>query len=210
MESIDVGAEPHGSVTHRSPARSLAISAVVVVMLAAIGVVVYSAVDTSGARVAANTSTQGFLAAGSVVISRPDQPTSLFFDADGLYPGAEVSGCVDFRYDGSADAAMRISAQSEGGSGLDRFVEFRLVAMAGTTCAEAGLAPDDVEAREIYDGRLDAFWNRHRDYATGVDLGPPMSQGEHVAVAATVVVVDDNRAGGLDTELSFTVEARPS
>jgi hypothetical protein len=201
--SFDAAAQP-------SLLRALVVAIVSVMLLGSIGVVAYSAIETSGARVAASTSTEGLLSAGSVVISRPEEPTALFFDADELYPGAEVRGCVVLRYDGTADATLRISAQPEGGSGLDEYIDLRLVALADNACPDDGEVADTTDARDVYDGQLDDFWKQHRDFATGLDLGPAMSMGDDIAIEATVVVVDDNRAGGLDTVLSFTIEARPT
>ncbi len=183
------------------PSRILGVLGALVVLLAA-GVVVWSAVTTSSARVAATTSGDGFFAAGEVELNQPDARVDLLFDADGLYPGREVTGCVLLAYDGSLPASVRLHGRRTSGTGLDEYVDLQVT--LGDDCE--GEAPDSTP---IFDGRLSSLWTSHGAYDRGVDVLPAARPGDRVAIWATAEVADDNRAQGLTTTFTLTVEARP-
>lgn len=192
--------------------RALAPVLGAVVLVASIAVIVVSGVTTSSARIAATTDSGGFLAAGEVVVSRATESAALFFDADGLYPGAEVTGCVAIRYEGSVPAALRLTAILDDGSGLDQFIEIRLVEIPSGACPDANAttsAPSN-PAPVLYDGNLRTFLQRHQDYSTGLVIASSMTAGDVVVVETTATVVNDNLAAGLVTEVTFVFESRPA
>lgn len=200
-------------------ARAVAPFVGAVALVASIAVIVVSGVNTSSARISATTDAGGFLSAGDVVVSRATESTALFFDADGLYPGAEITGCMAIRYEGSVPAALRLTAILDDGSGLDRFIEIRIVESQSGACADANATPSapatpDPEpglvAPVLYDGTLRTFWQQHRDYSTGLEIASSMTAGDVVVVETTATVVNDNLAAGLDTEVTFVFESRPS
>ena len=214
--SFDNSAAPVRSVTR---CRALAPVLGAVALVASIAVIVVSGVSTSSARIAGTTEADGFLSAGTVVVSQATDDTALLFDADGLYPGAEITGCVAIRYEGSVPAALRLTASLDDGSGLDRFIEIRLVEKRTGVCPDADATASETPTpdpgagtggRVLYDGNLRAFWQTNRSYSTGLEIAASMTAGDIVVVEATVTVVDDNRAAGLDTEVTFVFESRPA
>jgi len=214
--SFDNSAAPVRSVTR---CRALAPVLGAVALVASIAVIVVSGVSTSSARIAGTTEADGFLSAGTVVVSQATDDTALLFDADGLYPGAEITGCVAIRYEGSVPAALRLTASLDDGSGLDRFIEIRLIEKRTGACPDADATASETPTpdpgagtggRVLYDGNLRAFWQTNRSYSTGLEIAASMTAGDIVVVEATVTVVDDNRAAGLDTEVTFAFESRPA
>jgi len=218
--SFGNSAAPVRSVTR---CRALAPVLGAVALVASIAVIVVSGVSTSSARIAGTTEADGFLSAGTVVVSQATDDTALLFDADGLYPGAEITGCVAIRYEGSVPAALRLTASLDDGSGLDRFIEIRLIEKRTGACPDADATASETATdtatrdpgagtggRVLYDGNLRAFWQTNRSYSTGLEIAGSMTAGDIVVVEATVTVVDDNRAAGLDTEVTFVFESRPA
>jgi len=214
--SFGNSAAPVRSVTR---CRALAPVLGAVALVASIAVIVVSGVSTSSARIAGTTEADGFLSAGTVVVSQATDDTALLFDADGLYPGAEITGCVAIRYEGSVPAALRLTASLDDGSGLDRFIEIRLIEKRTGACPDADATASETPTpdpgagtggRVLYDGNLRAFWQTNRSYSTGLEIAASMTAGDIVVVEATVTVVDDNRAAGLDTEVTFVFESRPA
>ena len=180
----------------------------VVTTLAAIAVLgsavvlVWGAVSTSSARVAATTSGDSFFAAGEVALSQPDARVDLLFDDDGLYPGRTVTGCVEVRYDGSVPASIRLHGRRTSGTGLDDYIDLRI------TLAD-GCDVDPVVEPPVFDGRLAGLWSSHGAYDRGLVVIPSARPGDVIAIHASAAVVDDNRAQGLSTTFTLTVEARP-
>ena len=173
-----------------------------ILVLAAAGVVVWSAVSTSSARVAATTSGDSFFAAGEVALNQPDTRVDLLFDDDGLYPGRTVSGCVLVSYDGSLPAEIRLHGRRTSGTGLDDYVDLQV--RLGADCEQ-----HPSEANVVFDGRLANLWTSHGAYDRGVALITSARPGDRVAIWAEAALVDDNRAQGLSTTFTLTVEARP-
>lgn len=209
----------HRGATARTTPRWRASAPVIgaLVALVSIAILVVSGFTTSSARIAATTESNGLLSAGTVVLTRSDDSAGLVFDAEGLYAGAIVTGCVAVRYDGDVPATLRLSATPDGGSGLDRYIDFQLVQLASGTCPDAATDPIVNEApavgtddRELYAGLLFDFWQTHDSYVSGLPIAEAMTAGDSIAVQATATVVDDNAAAGLDTVLSFTFESRPT
>lgn len=190
--------------------KSVGIIAVAVVLLGAVGFVIFSSIETSSARVAASTDSNGFLAAGTIEISRPATSSEFFFDADNLYPGRSVVGCIEIAYSGSIEAGLRLTARVDAGSGLDRYIDLSVA------IRDDGVCPDDMneaatgDLAEVYVGRLNTFWQAHSSYASGLEIAPSLSAGDGVAVVAVVDVVDDNDAAGKTIDLTFVFESRPS
>lgn len=191
--------------------RAVAGVALAIVLIAAVVVVVAQTVATSSARVAASTSTDGFLTSGTVVIDRADASASLLFDADDLYPGRVVAGCVVVDYAGSVPADIRLRGERVGGDGLDDFIELSLTTLPGGECPtdEIGDPADDDAGRRMFGGRLSELWTKHSTYATGIAVAADVNPGDRLAVRAVAVVVDDNRAAGLTTDFVVTLEGRP-
>ena len=114
----------------RARLRALLSALVAIGLISATMVVAAKTVSTSSARVAASTSTGGFLTAGTVDIVRADGSASLLFDADNLYPGRVVVGCVVLEYGGSVPAALRLHGDRGRGTGLDDYVDLTLTTSA--------------------------------------------------------------------------------
>jgi len=177
-----------------------------VAVAVAAAIFIWSAVRTSTARVAATTDNQSLFSAGTLTLDRPDGRASLLLNADGLYPGLEVDGCVEIAYDGSVPAALRLHGDAAGGSNLEDFVDIVIErSPLGGSCSSFGLP-----GRPVYDGRLGQLWRRHPDYAQGITLSPQATAGSRLALRARATVVDDNDAQGRSTEFLLTVEVRPS
>ncbi len=173
-------------------------------VLVAASVLVWSAV-TSSARVSGSTSSQGFFEAGTVTLTRPGASAELLFDADGLYPGRVVDGCVEVRYEGSVPAELRLHAVRRGGSSLEDFVEIRAV----FDRTSAGCASPSSDPRTVFEGRLADLWHRHPSFDQGIRLAQSIEAGELITLSARAEVVDDNAAQGRTTDFSIFVEARP-
>lgn len=182
--------------------RQLVSAAAVLTVLVAAAVVGWSAVSTSSARVAATTSGDSFFAAGEVALNQPDARVDLLFDDDGLYPGRVVTGCVFVSYDGTLPASIRLHGKRTSGTGLDRYVD--LTVWLADSCDEGA-----TRRETVFDGRLDALWSSHGAYDRGMDMVPSARPGDTIAVWASAQVADDNRAQGLTTVFTLTVEARP-
>lgn len=177
---------------------------VIVVVTASLATFVWNAIETSTARVNATTSANSVFSAGTVELAQPFTVVELLFDADNMYPGGEVTGCVEVDYRGSVPADVRLHANLLGGSGLDEFITMRITRPNVETC-------DDqigTDGPTVYRGTLGDFWREHNTYRSAVVLGE-MQADDRVVLHATAVLLDDNAAQGLDTDFSLTVEARP-
>ena len=173
------------------------------VVLGAAAVVVWSVATTSSARVSASTGGEGFFSAGTVELTRHDSSVSLRIDADGLFPGAVVPGCLAVDYTGSIPAEIRLHGARTGGTGLARYVELRLRLRRSGSCDEAGTG-----AATVFSGGLAELWTAHPTYADGLDLGSVVP-GDRLVLEADLWLVDDDDAQGRTTEFLITVEARP-
>lgn len=182
----------------------LRLAGALAVMLSAV-TLVWNAASTSSARVSATTSGTSFFTTGVVDLAQPNSVVELLFDADGLYPGLDVSGCVEIEYRGSIPASVRLHAAHLGGSGLEAFVELRVTTVAAETCADA----EESLGTVAFAGPLPSLWSDHPDYDRALVLRPEMVAGERVVIIANATVVDDNQAQGLGVDFAFTVEARP-
>ena len=176
-----------------------------VVVTGAAALLVINAISTSSARVSATTSGSSFFAAGTVVLTQPDAAVELLFDADNLYPGLEVEGCVTVEYSGSVPGSIRIHGELRGGSGLEDYIDFVLLSAQGDTCE--GI--DDVATTPRFDGRLSSFWAAHGNYAEAIELVAAARPGDRVVLQAFATVADDNRAQGRTTDFRLTIEVRP-
>lgn len=203
------GADERWSARRRAW-RSLGIVATASALAATMFVLVVSTVTTSSARISASTQSDGFLGAGTVVIDQPGTVTEFFFDADNLYPGKQVAGCVEIAYTGSVEAGLRLFARVDGGSGLAAYIDLRVAVLDDAICPPDADDPSAAGIDAAYAGRLDDFWTVHGDYATGLELVSAMDRGDGVAVVVVAEVVDDNDAAGRDVELSFVFESRPT
>ena len=197
-------------VAEKTPGRALLVVVAALGLLVAGIVVVAKTVSTTSARVAASTSSEGFLTAGEVVLTRSDDSASLLFDADNLYPGREIRGCVVLVYAGSVPATVRLHVDRGDGTGLGSYLELRLTALTDGSCPAVEQARDDLSGRDLYQDRLSTLSSEHSTYATGVTVATSMAPGDRLAIEAVVVVRDDNRAAGLTSEFVFTFEARPT
>ena len=181
--------------------RRLLPSLAAVVVLAAAVVVVASTLRTSSARVAATTETSSFISAGSVELDQPNSRVDLLFDADGLYPGLDVVGCVDVEYRGSLPASVRLHSSPSGGDGLEAHVDFRVDVLRGG-CDGRGSV-------RAFDGLLAELFESHGDYGDGATLQPAMTAGERIGVRAVASLRDTNDAQGLTVDFALSIEARP-
>ncbi|MFN3218827.1 MAG: hypothetical protein ACE367_20220 [Acidimicrobiales bacterium] len=172
-----------------------------IAVIVAAGALVWSAVATSSARVSATTETVGFFRSGTVELQQESSAQRFLFDADGLYPGSTIEGCVDIAYTGSLAGTMRAYATPAATTGLDRFVDMTLE-----------VAPDcasDASGSVVFTGSLMDFWQTHDSFATGLTIEPRAQTGDTVGLRAVAVVRDDNRAQGRVVEFSMLVEVRP-
>ncbi len=206
----DGGGDPSDHDDPRpSAAWRFAIAAGAILLLGAVVVLLYNAASTSSARVTASTSGEGVLVAGDVVLEKVDSTAELFLDADDLYPGLEVRGCAVIEYSGSVPATIRLHGDPGAGTGLDAFVDIRLVRLPGGECP----APDESDrapGREVFDGRLAALWTDHSSWADGLTVDASLAPGDRLVIEAIASVVDDDGAQGLTTGFSLTVEGRPA
>lgn len=195
-----------GASTAR-PERSVAPVLSAVAAFGAIVVVVLSGLSTSSARIAATTDSNGFLSTATIAIDAESSSTELLFDAENLYPGVEIIGCVAFEYSGSAPVELRMASASDGGTGLDEFIEIRLTARPAGICPALASVGNDGGGELLFDGRLRAFWQTHDSFTSGVPV-TTMSAGDVVAVDAVITMIDDDDAAGRDVQLSFSFEGR--
>ncbi len=194
-----------GDAYETSPPRRAAGWIVAAIVLAAVVIVIVSAIRTSSARIAASTSGTAVVGAATIELADGDSER-LLLDADDLYPGRVVGGCLEIDYRGSVPVDLRLHAEFTGGSGLDRYVELALDRVPSSRCGAGAVG----ERAVIWAGRLSALRERS-SYPDGLNLTPhPVEDGDRLAVEISARVVDDDRAQGRDTEFSFTIEARPS
>jgi hypothetical protein len=187
--------------------RSALNAAAAVLVLGAGLVLVISAISTSSARVTATTSSESFFAAGEVSLRQPDAAVEMLIDADGLYPGLDLTGCVDIEYTGSVPASLRVHGALRGGSGLDEHVDLSL-RVSVLECAAAADEANETGAT-IFDARLVTLWERHPNYDTGAVMRATVRPGDRFSLHAVAALADDNRAQGLTTDFSITIEVRP-
>ena len=188
--------------------RALAAAAIGVLGVASVVVLASRVAQTSSARVAATTSTDGRLGAGTIVLRRADASTGLMFDASNLSPGRAVSGCTVLVYDGDVPARLRMTGTITGGSGLADFVRLRLVTRPGDNCDDAvkddDTLPDD--AVPFFAGTLAEFAVDHSGGADGVAVAD-VEPGDSIVIDSSATIVDDPAAAGLDTGFEFVIEA---
>ena len=187
------------NVRHRLPRLTA-----VAIVLVALMIFVWNAVQTSGARVNATTSTESIFSAGTVDLAQIGSVVELLFDVDNLYPGKEVVGCVEIEYRGSVPADVRLHARALGGTGLEQFIDVEILGRGSATCEGV----DETSQDSMFDGVLADVERRHGSYADGLLLGE-MTASDSVVVRVLAELIDDNAAQGLTTEFSMTVEARP-
>jgi len=180
-------------------------AALVVIVLVSVAVFVWNAVSTSTARVSGTTSGNSFFAAGTVDLAQPDTSVELFFNAEGLFPGLETTGCVEIEYRGSIPSSVRLHARRLGGDGLEDFIDFHIVMARSGDCQNA----DELAGVAVFDGRLGQMWRQHFSYDTAIVLDRGMETSDRFVLQAVAVVLDDNAAQGLTTDFAITVEARP-
>jgi hypothetical protein len=172
-----------------------------IAVIIAAGALVWSAVATSSARVSATTETTGFFSSGTMELAQDSTAQRFLFDAEGLYPGAAIEGCVEISYTGSLAGTMRAYATPAATTGLDRFVDMTLEVVP--TCAS------DAPGRVIYTGSLVEFWQTHDGFAAGLTIEPRTQTGDTIGLRAVAVVENDNRAQGRVVEFSMLLEVRP-
>lgn len=188
----------------RPTRRTLPTVILTAIVLGAIAVFLWNAVETSTARVNATTSANSMFSAGTVDLAQPFTVVDLLFDANNLFPGAEIEGCVEVEYRGSLPADVRLYSRTLGGTGLDEFVDIRITLPEVATC-------DDVresKGRLYFVGTLAEFWRGHDSYHKGLRL-TEMTTGQTAVLHVAANLVDDNAAQGLRTDFAMTVEARP-
>ncbi len=173
-------------------------------ILGALGVFVWNAVETSSARVNATTSANSVFSAGTVDLAQPNTVVDLLLDANNLYPGTEVEGCVVVEYRGSIPADVRLHARMVGGTGLDEYVDIRVTLPPIDDCD----TPIPADSPTIYEGTLDRFWRTHHSYGAGIGLAE-MTTSDFAVLHVAARLQDDNNAQGRTTDFTLTVEARP-
>lgn len=195
----------NAQATERSATRRLGPTILIAVLvLGSLATFIWNAVETSTARVNATTSANSVFNAGTVDLAQPFTVVDLLFDANNLFPGAEVEGCVEVDYRGSVPADVRLHAQMVGGTGLEQFVDIRVTLPDVATCDDVG----DDKGRLFFVGSLGEFWRMHNTYGDGVELAE-MTAGDRGVLHVAATLIDDNAAQGLTTDFSLTVEARP-
>ena len=185
--------------------RSHAVIAVgAALLLAAAGVLAWSAVTTTTARVSASTDAVGFINAGTIDLSTENSKQGFLFDTAGLYPGVTTEGCVDIDYSGTISGDLRLYATPAQSSGLDRFLD---------VVVEVSDRPGGCESfgpgTRLYQGRLDRFWRDHDRFGTGLTVAEGIEGGARVALRVRAEVVDDDAAQGLAVEFTMVAEVRP-
>ncbi len=188
----------------RSDRRTLPTVVLSVIVLGAIGTFLWNAVETSTARVNATTSANSMFSAGTVDLAQPFTVVDLLFDANNLFPGTEIEGCVEVEYRGSLPADIRLHGRTMGGTGLDEFVDIRITLPQVATCDDVA----ESKGRLYFVGTLAEFWRAHDSYHKGLPL-TEMTTGQTAVLHVTANLVDDNAAQGLRTDFAMTVEARP-
>lgn len=117
--------------------RMIVIVTACALVVGAAFVLLWSVATTSTAQLTASTSGSGSFSAGTVELEQPETSVALLFDADGLYPGRQVTSCVSIAYEGSVPADIRLHASWSGGTGLEEHVELRLTQSSSGTCDDA-------------------------------------------------------------------------
>lgn len=173
-------------------------------VLGALGVFVWNAVETSSARVNATTSANSVFSAGTVDLAQPNTVVELLLDANNLFPGTEIDGCVEIEYRGTIPADVRLHARLVGGTGLDTFIDLRVTLPPTDSCD----TPLPAGSPVIFEGTLDRFWRSHSSYAAGIGLAE-MTTSDIAVLHVVAGLQDDNDAQGLVTDFTLTVEARP-
>ncbi|MFW2381827.1 MAG: hypothetical protein ACN4GZ_08730 [Acidimicrobiales bacterium] len=179
------------------------------VMVAAL-VLVWSSLTTASARFSGSTSNENSLftaAAVDVVVGTPGvDATELRIDGDGLYPGRVVQRCLPVKFIGSIDGvAVRLMGRSQGGTGLEQFVQTTVETGSGTDNECADFSPEQT----VFQGSLDSLWRSHGNFASGLDIMASADDGEQTTVRVQVEVESNNDAQGLTSAFSLLIEARP-
>ena len=180
-----------------------------VAILVAAVVLVWTSVTTASARFAGSTANESSLftaASDDVIVGNLDDPTALTIDGDGLYPGRVIERCIPVTFRGSLeDVKVRLIGQSNGGTGLDNFIETTLEVGSGADLNCSDFAAE----RTAFQGSLADLWLRHGEFTTGLDIMESAADGDTSVMRIAVEVVSDDAAQGLTSEFSMLIEARP-
>lgn len=169
-------------------------------VFAAFGVLFWTGLRTTSARVAAATDAAGSVASGTIILDLVDRSHQIMFENDNLFPGRTEQACVELRYHGSIPGTIRVFAAPGDSTGLAPYLALRLA-----TAPHCGEEP----ATAAFTGRLSEFFADHDRYDTGVVLGGPTSAGQTIALHGALSLVDDNDAQGREVDFSLIVEVRP-
>ncbi len=178
------------------------------VVLLAAGALVFSGIRTSQAEVMASTSSAGLFSAGTVELDQAGQAVQLLFDQEGLFPGSQVDACVEIIYRGTIDADVRFHGRSDGGTGLDDYMQFTAW-VTDRPCPDSGDLPAGVADDEpVFDDTLSELWRTHGSYDDGISLAR-LDVGEQITLAARAELQNDQNAAGLYADFVLSVEGRP-
>jgi hypothetical protein len=184
---------------------------VCVVVLVAAGAVAFSTVTTASARFAASTANESSLFAAAeidLVVDNGDDGAAarLLVDADGLYPGLIVERCLVVTHRGSLEGVdVRLHVAPGSDSGLARFLRTDVDLGEGVD-AECG----DFEAiGSAFSGTLSELLADHGSFPQGIDLMSDAGDGQAITLRVSFEVESDDRAQGLSTDFTATLEARP-
>lgn len=129
----------------------------------------------------------------------------LAIDAEEVVPGDPVARCIQWTYRGSIDdAEVRLYGRSEGGSGLERYLDVRIDSGSGSDPSCEDFRPEE----PVFTGTLADLRGRHGAWSDGHVLGVGVDGGDTRTLRMSVEVVDDNRAQGRDAEFWLVLEAR--
>lgn len=197
-------------VTERSAVRRLATVAAPLLAAAALTVVTLTGLSSARGRIAASTSSQSLMGAGSidlVVGSGSSQALEqLAFDETGLYAGQILERCLTVTVHGSFDeAAIRLHAQETGGNGLSSFIDASVQRGSGTDPE----CTDFMASSPMYTGPLDQLLGSHSTFASGLPVAEPAVVDQQTTVRIRLEVVDDNDAQDRTTTFDLLFEARP-
>ena len=211
--AVPTGLRPASSLAHpsrRARLRSVALGLATVAVLAAGAILAYSSVTTASARIAGNTSNDSSLLQAAAIELKTDgesgkAQSSFFIEAEGLYPGVVVERCLTLRYVGSlSSAAIVLSAQVRGGSGLDRYLDTNISVGQG----QAVDCHDFVSTDEAFAATLLQLATSHPRYERGLKLAEATSDSP-VAIRFRFQVPSDDRAQRLTTDVGLRFEVRP-
>lgn len=218
---------PNSSTSTRRGAsasvRELAGAVAATAVLAIVLLVVVGGMRTASSRFAGTTTNENsLLSAATIDVSLVGSSDDGVADGDGgdtsaggarlaidvanLLPGDSVERCLRVGYSGAIDdVQVRAMGRSEGGTGLDRYLDTE-VELGDGDDPECG---DFVGATTAFAGTLSALSTEHGDFGAGVPLLVGAADGDAVTVRVRIELRNDNRAQGLDSQFWIVVEARP-